>query len=196
MAGDTPKPAPNPVDKEAEDVIKEWAKSAKENPRQHLEAFLKHMKGWLEQNQNLYKERKARYDAAVKQREKNPSSPLPFKDPFMVNYEEAQALANKLTARLAKPGDQASEQDEAKLNSPSDEVKKMVNMLWTRTIFPAYPMVSNVVMEGVRHIMFDNGSKLSVYPSGAITVTHEGETKRYLPPFPNVRMEFSQFRQG
>jgi hypothetical protein len=195
-----PKPPQNPADAEAERIIKDWAKSAEEKPREHLDAFLKHMKGWLTDNQSLYNERKARYEtaksAAKSQRDKNKQAPVPYPDPFVVNYESAQELADKLIKKLTGEASLESA-DNQTMNRPSEEVKKMVNMLWTRTVLPDMPMISNVLINGVRHIMFSNGeSRLSVYPSGAITVFHNGETKRYLPPFPNVRLEFERFRKA
>lgn len=197
-------PPPPTADQAAEAVvIKKWVENATKNPKENLEAFLRHMKGWLQENQALYQERKNRYEAAKSAAQKNPNAHPPFPDPFVVNYEMAQDLANRLLGKLTRQGDATSEYDEAKISSPSDEVKKMVNTLWTRTVLPPMPMISNVVLNGVRHLLFEDRSEappkvssLDVYPSGAIIVTHKGTTTRYLPPFPNVELQFYQFRQG
>ena len=75
------------------EVIESYLKSARENPEKHLEELVTHADAYLKRYQKLYERRKARYEKQKQAHLKNPKNVMmPLRDPFVVNYENAQKL--------------------------------------------------------------------------------------------------------
>ncbi len=196
---------PEPSTQEEKDILEEHKKNAKERPEKRMNKLLAYADKYLNKHEELYIKRKAAYDKKMDAYKKNPTKlHAPKPDSFVVNYEEAMALKNRIIKSrnlesIKNPGFILASYSEGaeQTKGPSLEAKKMANMLAFRTFMPPYPIVSNVVIKGVRYMMFAPGPKganrMTQYPDGRIKVISNGkEPHEYLPPFPDVHIEHKQ----
>ena len=208
MGGETQK---QQITAEARQAIEAYRESANKNPVQHLSALMQQAVGYMKNKNSYYLERKQNYKDALARHEKDPTNPnalKPLTDPFVVNYEQAEANIRKMIEGTDTKVEDLAKMDEGGFKKLAETilaravpraVKELANATWVRTAMPRRQLVSNVINSttGARHMVFGRvdgegaDSFMTIWPSGTIKVVENGvEKPTILPPFPDIFMTF------
>jgi|GEM_PF-3882854 len=206
MGGETQK---QQITAEAKQAIEAYRESANKNPELHMANLLRQGVGYMKNKNAYYLERKQTYDDAMALHEKDPKVKPPLLDPFVGNYEKADKSIRKLIDGTGTTIEELVKMDEGGIKKlaeailkrdTSNDVKKLANATWVRTMMPQRQMVQNGVEKETGALKMAFGrlpgegadSFLTVWPSGSVKVIVNGkEQPTILPPFPGIFFNFT-----